>query len=54
MRDHRCGKKILKANLNKPPKMTNSTSIDVNFESAWCNRVVAKQEDYHSTTPAEK
>ena len=34
--------------------MTNSTSTDVIFGSAWCNRVVAKQEDSQSTAPAEK
>ena len=41
-------------NYNEPPKMTNSTSTDVTFESAWCNRVVAKQEDFYSTAPADK
>ena len=34
--------------------MTNSTSPDVTFEGAWCNRLVAKQEDFHSTAPADK
>ena len=34
--------------------MTNSTSTDVTLEGAWCNRVVAKQEDSHSTAPADK
>ena len=34
--------------------MTNSTSTDGTFIGAWCNRVVAKQEDFHSTTPADK
>ena len=34
--------------------MTNSTSTDVTFEGAWRNRVVAKQEDPHSTAPADK
>ena len=34
--------------------MTNSTSTDVTFGGAWCNRVVAKQEDSHSTAPANK
>ena len=34
--------------------MTNSTSADVNFESAWCNRVVANQEDSYSAAPADK
>ena len=34
--------------------MTNSTSTDVAFGGAWCNRVVAKQEDRHSTAPADK
>ena len=34
--------------------MTNSTSTDVTFGGAWCNRVVAKQEDSHSTAPADK
>ena len=32
--------------------MTNSTSTDVTFGGGWCNRVVTKQEDYQSTTPA--
>ena len=32
--------------------MTNST--DVTFGGAWCNRVVAKQKDTHSTAPADK
>ena len=34
--------------------MTNGTSIDVLFGGAWCNRVVAKQEDSRSTAPADK
>ena len=34
--------------------MTNSTSTDVTFGGAWCNRVVAKQEDSHSAAPADK
>ena len=33
--------------------MTNSRSIDDTFRDAWCNRVVAKQEDSHSTGPAD-
>ena len=41
-------------NYNQPPKMTNSTNTDGTFGGACCNRVVAKQEDVHSTTPAEK
>ena len=41
-------------NENKPPKMTNSPSTDVTFEGAWWNWVVAKQEDSHSTAPADK
>ena len=44
----------LPINQNKPPKMTNSTSTDVTFGGALCNRVVAKQEDSHSTAPADK
>ena len=28
--------------LTKPLKMTNSTSTDAIFSSAWCNRIVAK------------
>ena len=36
------------------PKMTNSTSTDVTFGEAWLNRVVSKQEDSHSTAPADK
>ena len=34
--------------------MTNSTGTDVTFVGVWCNRVVAKQEDSHSTAPADK
>ena len=34
--------------------MTNSTSTDVTFGGARCNRVVAKQEDSHYTAPADK
>ena len=34
--------------------MTNITSTDVAFGGAWYNRVVAKQEDSHSTAPADK
>ena len=34
--------------------MTNSASTDVTLGGAWCNRVVAKQEDFHSTAPADK
>ena len=34
--------------------MTNSTSTDVTIGGAWCNRVVAKQEDSHSTATADK
>ena len=34
--------------------MTNSTSTDVTFGGAWCNRMAAKQEDPHSTPPADK
>ena len=34
--------------------MTNSTSTDVTFGGTWGNRVVAKQEDSHSTAPADK
>ena len=34
--------------------MTNCTSTDVTFGGAWCNRVTAKQEDSHSTAPANK
>ena len=41
-------------NYNTPPKMTNSTSTDISYGGAWCNRVVAKQEDSHSTAPAVK
>ena len=32
----------------KPPKMTNSTSTDVAYGGAWCNRVAAMQEYSHS------
>ena len=32
--------------------MTNRISTDDTFEGALCNRVIAKQEDSHSTTPA--
>ena len=34
--------------------MTNSTSTDVTIRGAWCNRVMAKQEDFHSIAPADK
>ena len=34
--------------------MTNSTSTDVTFRGACCNKVVAKQEDSHFTAPADK
>ena len=34
--------------------MTNSTSTDISFGGAWCNRAVAKQEDSHSTAPTDK
>ena len=34
--------------------MTNSTSTDVTIGGAWCNRVVAMQEDYHSAAPADQ
>ena len=34
--------------------MTYSTSTDVTFGGAWWNRVAAKQEDSHSTAPADK
>ena len=34
--------------------MTNSTSTDGIFGGAWCNRVVAKQEDSQCTAPAHK
>ena len=34
--------------------MTNSTSTDVTYGGAWCNRAVAKQKDSHSTVPADK
>ena len=34
--------------------MTNSTSTDVTFGGTWCNRVVAKQKDSHSTAPVDK
>ena len=37
-----------------PPKMTKSTSTDVTFGGTWHNRVVAKQEDFHSIAPADK
>ena len=34
--------------------MTDSTSTEVIFGGVWYNRVVAKQEVSHSTTPANK
>ena len=34
--------------------MTNSTSTDVTFGGGWCNEVVAKQEQSHSSAPADK
>ena len=30
-------------NKKKPPRMTNSTSTDATFGSAWCNRMITKQ-----------
>ena len=33
--------------------MTKSTSTDVTFGGAWCNTVIAKQEDFPSTSPAD-
>ena len=41
-------------NWHKSPKMTNSTSTDVIFGVAWFNRMVAGQEQCHSTDPADK
>ena len=64
MKSHRIGHQSSKRNLiqiylytktrNKPPKMTNSTSTDATSGGAWCNTVVAKQEDSHSSAPADK
>ena len=34
--------------------MTNSTSTNVTFGGAWCNRVAAKQDVSHSTAPADE
>ena len=34
--------------------MTNSTSADVTYEGAQCNRVVAKQKGCQSTAAADK
>ena len=34
--------------------MTNNTSTDVTLRGAWWNRVAAKHEDSHSTTPVDK
>ena len=34
--------------------MTNSSSTDVTFRGAWCNKVAATQEDSHSTAPADQ
>ena len=59
-KDHRKARRglwrptCIQINENNPPKMTNSTSIDITFGGARCNRVVAKQEDSHSTAPADK
>ena len=39
--------------LTKPLKMTNSTSTDDIFKGAWCNRIVAKHQGYHSIAPAD-
>ena len=39
---------------NKALKIIKSTSTDDTFRGAWCNRVVAKQEDSHSTATADK
>ena len=41
-------------NYHKPPKNTNSTSTDAIPGGAWCNKMVAKHEDEHSTAPADK
>ena len=34
--------------------MPNSTSTDVTFGGAWCNRMITKQQGCHSITPADK
>ena len=34
--------------------MNNSTSTDVTFTGAWCNRIVAKHKSCHSTAPEDK
>ena len=34
--------------------MTRNTRTDVTCDDAWCNRVVAKQEDCYPTAPANK
>ena len=33
--------------------MTNRTSTKVIFTGAWCNQMVAKQQDCHYTAPAD-
>ena len=41
-------------NYHKPPKKTNSVITDVIHGGAWCNRMVAMQEDCYSISPADK
>ena len=48
------GPSLLQIKLNKPPKMTNSTSIDVAYEGAVGNRMVANQDHCYSTALADK
>ena len=40
--------------INKPPKVTNSTSTYVTFGGAQSSRMVAKKQGCHSITPADK
>ena len=44
----------IQINLTTPPKVTNSTSIDVTFGDSWCSRVVARQEDFYCTALVNK
>ena len=40
--------------INKPLKITNSTSTDVTFGGAEGSRMVAKKQGCHSIAPADK
>ena len=59
-KDHRSDKQKLMNvylytnQIQKPTKMTNSTSTDVISENTWCNRMIAKKKSCHSIAPADK